>query len=62
MNENITRREFYVALRKRKNIKQQELAQALHVARTVISRFENGKYLFDNERVKAYENYIDNKK
>ncbi|KAF1304843.1 helix-turn-helix domain-containing protein [Enterococcus sp. JM9B] len=62
MNDNITRREFYIALRKRKNIKQTELAQVLHVARTVISRFENGKYLFDNERVKAYENYIDNKK
>jgi len=57
MNE----KELYLIKRRRKKIKQSELATALNCSQSLISRFEKGENEMSDYKIKRYKTYIDEK-
>lgn len=57
MNE----KEFYLILRRRKKISQNELAKVLNCSQSLVSRFEKDDCTMSKDKINRYKQYIDEK-
>ncbi|MGR9049230.1 helix-turn-helix domain-containing protein [Halobacillus faecis] len=57
----MTRKEEYLLKRRRKKIKQNELADALGCSQSLISRWEKDDCLMSEDKIEKYEEYINQK-
>lgn len=60
MNIDFTEKDMLLILRKRKAIKQQEVAEALKVTQGYVSNFEINRQFWSNELYENYKKFIEN--
>lgn len=57
----ISRRQYYLLMRRDKKIRHAEIVKAIGISQSAISQYETGKIRLKHEVRTAYEQYIENK-